>query len=286
MAITAPTNCIAALYASLKSPTARQLSIARKLLKDPQELVECFRSSVQETSGYFALNDPGEDRLYDSDRDERGHSPGLENTPAVVALMEQRGRVRWPVLGDDSLSFHYMDYELLVTQAKGLTDPDSPDTASLRMDLLLASVEGGLPIVCELKVTSQKGSPDKNPFFALIQALACASYLLPPPQMRRLTRHDKGRRLKIDDGRLDISVLTVREPPASKPWFELRNAAECLSAATIEGLGRWIRTIAFLELAWFDKPPGLGRRPPRVTKRFAVTSSGPDHPWRPLTHDL
>lgn len=155
------------------------------------------------------------------------------------------------------------------------------------MDLLLASAEDGLPIVCELKVTSlEQESPDKNPFFALIQALACASYLLPQPQMRRLTRHDKGRRLKTDDGRLDIYVLTVREPPASKPWFELRNAAECLSAATIEGLGGWIRTIAFLELAWFDKASGLGRRPPRVTKRFAVTSSGPDHPWRPLTHDL
>lgn len=281
--VTAPTNRIAAEYASLldkartsgRTPTDRYLAAARRLLEEPGELVEIFGSSVEETTEYFARHDPGDERLYGADRSELQQSPGLESTAAVGALMEHRGRQRWDVLGDDSLSFHYIDRELLVTQAKGLKAPTSPDTASLRMDLLLASAKDGLPIVGELKVTTpERESPDKNPLFALIQALACASYLLPPRQMARLRRHDRGRRLKIDDGRLDIYVLTVREPPASKPWFELRDAAERLSAATIEGLAGWIRTIAFVELAWLDKPSG-GKRPPRATKRFAVTASAP-----------
>jgi hypothetical protein len=282
MTTTAPTNRIATEYASLldkaraseRTPTDRYLAAARRLLEEPRELVEIFRSSVEKMTDYFARNDPGGDRLYGAERPELKQPPGLEGTAAVGALMEDRGRHRWDVLGDDSLSFYYIDRELLVTQAKGLAAPTSPDVASLRLDLLLANAKDGLPIVAELKVTTpERESPDKNPFFALIQALACASYLLPPPQMARLRRHDRGRRLKIDDGRLDVYVVTVREPPASKSWFELRDAAERLSAATIEDLGRWIRTIAFVELAWLDKPSG-GKRPPRVTKRFAVTAPG------------
>lgn len=292
MATSAPANRIASQYAALLdkpktsglSPTDRYRSAAETLLEDPQRLVGIFRSSVEETSEYFAQNDPGEDPLYGSVRPDLTHEPGLANTAGVGALMEHRGRRRWDVLGDDGLSFYYIDRELLVTQAKGLPAPDSPGTASLRMDLLLANAEDGLPIVCELKVTSpRQESPDKNPFFALIQALACASYLLPSPQMRRLRRHDPEQRLTIDDGKLDIYVLTVREPPASKPWFELRDSAERLSFATIKDLGSWIRTIAFLELAWLDKPSRAEKRPPRATKRFAVTSAGPDRPWHPLT---
>jgi hypothetical protein len=282
MATTAPMNPIAHEYAALldkgrasgRSPTDRYLAAARRLLEEPQELVATFRSSVKETTDYFARHDPGGERLYGVERGELTQPPGLESTAAVGALMEHHGRRRWDVLGDDSLSFYYIDRELLVTQAKGLAAPTSPETASLRLDLLLANARDGLPLVAELKVTTpERESPDKNPFFALIQALACASYLLPPAQMARLRRHDRGRRLKVDNGRLDIYVVTVREPPASRSWFELRDAAERLSAATIDDLGQWITTIAFVELAWLDKPSG-GKRPPRATKRFAVTASG------------
>jgi len=190
----------------------------------------------------------------------------------VGALMEHHRPQRWDVLGDDSLTFYYIDRELLVTQAKGLAPPTSPDTSSLRLDLLLANAKDGMPIVAELKVTTpERESPDKNPFFALIQALACASYLLPTQQMARLRGHDQEDRLQVDDHRLDLYVVTIREPPASKPWFELRDAAERLSAATIDDLRPWIRTIAFIELAWLPKPSG-GKRPPRATKRFSVTA--------------
>lgn len=294
MTITAPTNAIAREYAALldkgktsdRTPTDRYLAAARRLLDEPLELVEAFRSSVEETTDYFARHDPGDERLYGAEREGLRQPPGLESTAAVGALMEQHGRKRWDVLGDDSLSFYYIDRELLVTQAKGLARPTSEETASLRLDLLLANASDGLPIIAELKVTSpERESPDKNPFFALIQALACASYLLPPPQMARLRRHDRGRRLKVDDGRVDVYVITVREPPASKPWFELRDAAERLSAATIEDLGLWIRTIAFIELAWLDRPFG-GKRPPRATKRFASTASGGPQGERLSRHGL
>jgi hypothetical protein len=282
MTTTAPTNPIAREYAALldkgrgsgRAPTDRYFGAARRLLAHPRELVETFGSSVEKTTDYFARHDPGSERLYGAEREGLRQPPGLESTAAVGALMEHHHRKRWDVLGDDSLSFYYIDRELLVTQAKGLASPTSQETASLRLDLLLASANGGLPIIAELKVTSpERESPDKNPFFALIQALACASYLLPPAQMARLRQHDRGHRLEVDDGRLDVYVITIREPPASKPWFELRDAAERLSVAAIDDLGQWIRTIAFIELAWLDRPSG-GKRPPRATKRFAVTASG------------
>jgi hypothetical protein len=281
MALAAPTNKLAELYASLgakgqnpdgRSPIERRKRCARDLLENSTKLVDLFRSSVGETSDYFAENDPGESPFYGTPRSELARKPGLSDTAAVGALMEKQGRICWDVFGDKNLSFYYIDRELLVTQAKKLRSPTSSEVASLRMDLLLASATDGLPIVAELKVTSPgDGRPDKDPFFALIQALACASYLIPPQQMKRLLEHDRGRRLKIDDGRVNVYVLTVDEPPASKPWFELRDAAERLSAASISGLSRWVRTIAFLELAWLEKPSG-GKRLPRATKRFAVSS--------------
>ncbi len=74
MTTTAPTNRIAAEYASFldkaktsgRTPTDRYLAAARRLLEEPEELVEIFGSSVQETtesslattpatSGYTAL---------------------------------------------------------------------------------------------------------------------------------------------------------------------------------------------------------------------------------------
>jgi hypothetical protein len=290
MALAAPTNELAQLYAFLgakgkdrdgRNQTERREWWATNLWENPTKLVDRFKSSLDKTTKYFATHDPGTSRFYEATRADLETEPGVTKTSAVGALMEAYKHKRYDVLGDDALSFYYIDRELLVTQSKNLDTPSTSETASLRLDLLLASATDRLPIVCELKVTSPDGRPDKDPFFALIQALACASYLLPPQQMKRLMKHDTERRLEIDSGRLDVYVLTVDEPPASKPWFRLRDAAERLSALTITDLSKWIRTIAFVELAWLelplgiDRPSGKTKRPPRVTKRFAVSSSDP-----------
>lgn len=126
MATTAPAYPIAVEYARLLdkkrasglTPTERYRAAARRLLDDPQELVQIFRSSIEQATDYFVRNDPGDDRLYGSDRAALEPDAGLESTAAVGALMEKRGRRRWDVLGNDSLSFHYIDRELLVTQPK------------------------------------------------------------------------------------------------------------------------------------------------------------------------
>jgi hypothetical protein len=278
MALAAPTNELAQLYTRLggkgkdadgRNPMERREWCARELCESPTKLVDCFKSSVEKTTNYFATHDPGASRFYGTKRPPLEHLPGLTNTPEVGALMMEYGHKRYDVLGDETLSFYYLDRELLVTQAKGLDPPKSPEMAGLRVDFLLANASDGLPIITELKVTSPKGQPDKDPFSALIQALACASYLVPPEQMKRLIKHDTEGHLSVDSGRLDIYVLTVKEPPASRPWFRLRDAAERLSAATVGGLSQWIRTIAFLDLDWLKTPSG-DDRPPRVTKRFAV----------------
>jgi hypothetical protein len=115
------------------------------------------------------------------------------------------------------------------------------------MDLLLANANDGAPIVCELKVTSLKGNPDKDPFFALVQALACASYLLPPNQLARLRHHDPERALAAELERVDVYVMTISEPARSRFWFELRDRAEELASMLAPQLKRWVRRIAFVE---------------------------------------
>ncbi len=260
-------------------PTKRRLLRAGELADNPELLAELFRTSVTQNLEHFSGPEfekrPNPEPFFGKDRDpkkrKRVYEPGLNNTPEVGELMAAEGSKRWEVLGADDLSFYYLERELLVTQDKGARQ--EPETASigLRIDLLLANAHDGVPIVGEVKVTQEEtGKPDENPYYALIQAMACASYLLPRWQLARLHRHDSRKRLITDSGKLDLYIVTVREPPASKAWFKLRDEAERLSAGVVPLISNWVRTIAFVDLAWLDKPGREEKRPPRVTKRFAV----------------
>lgn len=280
MALAAPINQMAKLYRD-HLPADERLAQAAQWAEDPAPLIEAFTSSVQETAAYYARSATRQpERFYASDRGEAGAKPGLGNTAEVGALMERYAKKPWPVLGDDSLSFRYVDRELLLTQSSAKSEADDEDQIGLRIDLLLANLHTMRPIVGELKVTGVRGNPDKDPFSALIQALAAATYLLPAPQLARLHQHDRrhSRAQLVDtgDGKLDVYVITVREPPASTVWFELRDAAERLASKVAPELKNWLGTVAFLELGWLPYPEHANReagamRPPRVTKRFAVS---------------
>lgn len=251
-----------------KSTYQLRLDEAKSLLRDPAVLVDKFTESLAQADAYFDRHDFDDEDLYPKRREFK-KPPGIESTDALGHWLHKGRRTPWRVLGDDSLNFYYLDRELVPTRAPGERLTDGRNTATgPRLDLLLANANAGRPIVGEVKLTSN-GSPDKDSFFALIQALAAAAYLLPPSQLARLRRgtHDPERRLDPDAKRLDLYLLTGEPPPHSPIWFELRDCAERLAAALAPQVGDRIHTIAGVELAWLKDRPEPTRL--RITKRFS-----------------
>ncbi len=74
---------------------------------------------------------------------------------------------------------------------------------------------------------------DKDPFFALIQALTHAAYLSTPSQLKRLARVYSKRKIKVGE-KLDVYLLLAQAPATATYWFELREAARRLAARLIE----------------------------------------------------
>lgn len=255
-----------------KSTYQLRLAEAKRLLGDPSELVSRFEESVAQTEDYFDRFDFSEQDFYPRRREFK-KPPGIESTDALGHWLDRGRETQWRVLGDDSLSFYYLDRELVPTRAPGVRLADGRSTATgPRLDLLLANASSGRPIIGEVKLTSQRGSPDKDSFFALIQALAAAAYLLPSSQLTRLRRdmHDSAGKLDRDEKQLDLYLLTGDAPPHSPIWFELRDCAERLAAAIAPRLSDRIQTIAGVELAWFKDRPAPTRL--RIAKRFSHSS--------------
>lgn len=84
----------------------------------------------------------------------------------------------------------------------------------MRVDLLLAHVPSGRPIVCELKIAN-----DKDPYTGLVQALAGASQLVSHAQRRRLDTHSGPLALPDDEPRIDVYVLLGAYPTTGRHRF-------------------------------------------------------------------
>lgn len=152
------------------------------------------------------------------------------------------------VAGDLSLSFRYVEREVVPTRTKPDLPFAHPDGAHVRVDLILANVSSGRPIIGELKIEG-----DKDPFTGLVQALAGAAQLRSSAQRKRLCDQlPLGHRLAsaMVEPALDVYVLLGDFPPTGRHRFQqLRVAVEIarqLEAGSLcDGLGR-IRVL-FLE---------------------------------------
>jgi hypothetical protein len=237
-----------------------RLKEAERALRNPNRLASDFRDSVHLAERFFDAQSDLTDAKFFPQRRTRKTKPGLNTTPAVAALLAAtRGR-RQRVLGDSALDFFYVEREVVVTRAPGLQLESGKSTrAGLRLDLLLANGNDATPIVAEVKI-----GRDKDPFFALVQALANAAYLLPRPQMARIRHHADGVAINEKARRLDIYLVFANEPDWSRFWFELRDRTERLSERLLPEISRHIRRIAAVEL----QLPGDDKRL-RITKRFS-----------------
>ena len=202
-----PSTPIVQLYDSLHAKGVsreKRLRRAREFVADPASLAELFWRSVLALGDYL----PNQEGFYTS----RPHYAVADKKPSSttdLALRIRDGRGLAPravgsgvtpaatvpgvtAVSADQLACEYLDRELVPTRTTG--DASHGGTA-VRLDLLLRNVVDGVPIVAEIKRTADSHtdahvtpSTDKDPFAALIQALACTAQLATPMQYARLSR--------------------------------------------------------------------------------------------------
>ncbi len=238
-----------------------RLEEANRLAEHPQELADEFADSVMKFSSYINLDEPfyplrGANRQFDEDEEIRSTSAlvlrlekqnGLVPTDASDRQTNHEAGATITAIPASQLACAYVDRELLVQQTRSPAEWDSDrpswrasqgsdkcrNVGGLRLDVLLADSVDRTPIVGEVKFPG-----DKDPFFALIQALACAAHLATSNQYERMRRKLHGNfPARTAPPRLDVWVLMVGElgyhhgPPPKRTFLpELESAAETLAA--------------------------------------------------------
>jgi hypothetical protein len=105
--------------------------------------------------------------------DEVTHRERGARTPDVAFWLERERRLT--VVGDPDLDGDYVDRELVLSRGLPFT------RVAVRIDLLLASADGGRPIVAEVKIAG-----DGDPYVGLVQALAGVACLGTPARYAAL----------------------------------------------------------------------------------------------------
>lgn len=246
-----------------RSQQAR-LAEARRLIEYPEELATEFAVSVAHFDSYVNI----QDGFYPSKRPNHAFAKELKSTKDLILRLKEQNRIvhtdapnrltkhdvgtAVTAVPASSLACDYVDRELLVqrTTSPAQWEDGSRNVGGLRLDLLLADSADRTPVVGELKLPG-----DMDPFFALIQALACAAHLSTRPQYERMRQH-----LKHGDfpqltaaPRLDVWVLFV-DPPGYQPgqpqkgryMADLSRAAETLAPRFLaqDAIGGSVRRIA------------------------------------------
>lgn len=189
----------------------------------------------------------------------------VRTTNALVARLQRQAT--WKVEGRPDLTFRYVEREVSLLRTKN-AEFDGPEQAAhsagrvLLADLLLADLSGA-PIIGEIKVTHEQQT-DKDPYSALIQALAGAVHIAIPSQRERLVRHCQSSRLNRLDGPVGVYVITSSYDQKQTYMRELLREAIRLA----DDLGQlevpWLGPIAFLD-ATQGPSGGLVLRPLAVS---------------------
>lgn len=235
-------------------PQRERLACAERYASRPAALAEMFLESLEVFSGY--RND---------EPFHGGHAPLVPLGPddpmprgrdVMRALVGPSGEpVFTPVAGMD-LELRLVDYELEPTRTTGNArfEDGTKAVSGMTLDLLMCD-RAGLPAVCELKTPG-----GMDPFFALVQALACAAHLATPAQLERLARHTEG--LDVSSGRLDVFVIQVAPQATRRARYQggLRPAALDIADGLSRhaGVATRIRHLALLDAV--RGPSGLDLR--------------------------
>ena len=268
-----PVTPIMRRYQALrKMPQQDRLTEAERLVEDPAELANEFAASVAHFASYANLND----HFYPPGRAKREFAEDVKRTnDLVLRLADQQrivpvdsaGRLMTHDAGPSvtpvpaaNLAMDYVDRELLVqrTTSPAEWEDGTHNRGGVRLDVLLADAADRTPVVVELKLPG-----DMDPFFALVQALACAAHLATPNQYERMRRHLHRVTLPelSEAPRLDVCVLFVdpldhdpAQPPKGRYMADLKTAAEMLAPKLLarDALAASVRRISGLGMAIVD----------------------------------
>jgi hypothetical protein len=148
------------------------------------------------------------------------------------------------VINGPHLNFQYVDYELVPARTTGGTTYDDGKRATtwVRLDQLLA---GDRPIIAEVKIRK-----DKNPFYALIQALTAAVELLTPAQHDRLRKYYPKSFPNNNDQTVDIYLILYQWSRNRQAWQDLLTYTQetCHALSRIAKVQKYVTTFAILEL--------------------------------------
>lgn len=238
---------------------ARRLAKAKEWADDPRGLIDCYVRSVEEFSAYdnraehfLSLTRGGESRRV----------PLPEPPPQVIRTTDDL--VSWIAreggfdLGDH-LAVDYVEREVSVirtTNRARWDDPAAHGSAgrALLPDLLLATRPDRAPAIGEIKITKAGTSQtDKDPFAAVVQALAAVAHLATEAQYDRLLRHfpeAQFRPLHGADPQLDLYLIAVAHDTTITDIEEMGDAVRRLSRRLMDDdrMKRTLRRIAFVEL--------------------------------------
>jgi hypothetical protein len=202
-------------YVDLKA-----LSSAERLKKaestDPGELAREFAQSVSAFQGFstdqpFFPENPDRDLNKSPEAASRGYGWAMAIKRQQLVEVER----------DPELNFRYVEREIVPTRTQRRTQFEDPDGHEVQIDIILANDAGdaGRPIVTELKIAR-----DKDPFTALIQALAGAAQLASSQQRARLSSLGDSVGVHLasheEDPLLDVYVLLGAFPKTGRDLFD------------------------------------------------------------------
>ena len=148
--------------------------------------------------------------------------------------------------GDSTLNFRYVEREIIPTRTEHRRAFEPlHDGHHVRIDLVLANANTGRPILAELKIRAHK-----DPFTALVQALAAAAQCVPSAQRRRLARLARAQSFDSDP-LIDVYVMLAEFPKTGRHRFEQLDCAVAL-AAQLETRSHHLGRVRVLQVARQD----------------------------------
>jgi hypothetical protein len=209
-------------YVELKdAPSAERLRQADTVTA--AELAEEFAESVAAHAGFAHIDEPFFPT--DPERDDP-KSDGAEARTFGWSMAIKRTLPHIAVTGAPELNFRYVGREIIPTRTQHRpTYEEGAAGNQVRVDLVLAHVPSGRPIVGELKIAD-----DKDPYTGLVQALAGASQLVSLSQRERLNRHVGPLASADGEPLVDVYVLLGAYPKAGRDRFKQLDLAAKLSS--------------------------------------------------------
>jgi hypothetical protein len=202
------------------------------------ELASAFIKSIDEFKGYRNT-----EPFYPSTRrilPVLSTNQPIRSSRDLAIVLNAQGPAK--VVNDPCLNIRYVDYEVVPARTTGGAkyDDGKEGRTWVRLDLLLLADN---PVIAEVKLRS-----DKNPFYALVQALTCAAELATPAQRDRLQRRRYPQLLT--KAPFEIYTIVYEPNRNGEDWRRLLLRAEemCRELISMPIIRKYIDRFAILEL--------------------------------------